>query len=67
MEATKTELGNKTGPILRAALREPVMITAHGNPSHVLVSIEQWEEMLRIIEDAQPDAGTSSQAENTTT
>lgn len=51
MEATKTDLKNKLGPLLRAAFTEPVIITDHGEPSHVLLTIEHYKELLQKIED----------------
>ncbi len=58
MEATKTDLSNRYGELLRVAMREPVIITAHGKPSHVLVSIEHWEELMQKIEDAKQGEAT---------
>lgn len=45
MEATKTDLKNKYGELLRAAFKEPVIITGHGKPSHVLLTYEHYMEL----------------------
>ena len=62
MEATKTEVKTRLGRVLRAAIIEPVVITAHGEPSHVLVSIEQWNELQEKLSSAKSDARTPDKA-----
>lgn len=50
MEVTKTDLKNKYGELLRAAFKEPVIITGHGKPSHVLLTYESYMELLSKAE-----------------
>ncbi len=51
MEVTKTDLKNKYGELLRAAFSEPVIITGHGKPSHVLLTYEHYMEMMQKLEE----------------
>ena len=51
MEASKTDLKNKLGSLLRAAFTEPVVITDRGVPSHVLMTIEEYKDLLSKLEE----------------
>lgn len=51
MKATKTELKQELGRLLRAAFDEPVIITDRRKDSHVLMTIEYYEEMIKKIKD----------------
>lgn len=53
MEATKTDLKNKYGELLRAAFLEPVVITGHGKPSHVLLTYEHYIDLLKKAEETE--------------
>jgi prevent-host-death family protein len=46
MKATKTQLKNETGRLLRAAIKAPVIITDHGSESHVLLAMEDYLELI---------------------
>jgi prevent-host-death family protein len=50
MKATKTELKQELGKLLRAAFQEPVIITAHGIDSHVLMTMEHYMELMLKLE-----------------
>lgn len=56
MKATKTDLKNKLGELLRAAFSDPVVITDHGKPSHVLLTIEHYKEMMQKIEEIEKES-----------
>lgn len=47
MKATKTELKNKIGVLLRAAYKEPVIVTDRGVTTHVLMTIEEYERLTK--------------------
>jgi len=51
MKASKTELKQELGKLLRAAFEEPVIITDRHKDSHVLMTIEHYKELMRKIED----------------
>ena len=51
MRATKTELKQELGKLLRAAFKEPVIITDRNKDSHVLMTIEQYEIFLKEKEE----------------
>ena len=53
MKATKTNLKNRYGELLRAAFSEPVVITDHGKPSHVLLTYEYFTELKEKAEKAE--------------
>lgn len=42
-----TELGNKTGDVLTAALQAPVAIERHGKARFILLSTEEYEKVTR--------------------
>jgi len=46
MKATRTELKNKTGKLLKASYFSPVIITDRGSDSHVLMTIEEYTVLL---------------------
>lgn len=50
MKASKTQLKNQTGDLLKAAYREPVIITDYGKDSHVLLHIDDYLKLLQNIE-----------------
>lgn len=45
---TAKEAKNRLGEVLRAALREPVVITVHGKPSVCVMPVADAEEKLRV-------------------
>ena len=47
MRATKTDLKQRLGKLLRMAFTRPVMITDHGEVSHVLMTIEYYNEHVK--------------------
>ena len=38
-----TEMKNRLGEVLSQARREPVVVTTHGRPTHVVVSYEDYQ------------------------
>ena len=62
MKATKTELKQAVGKLLRAAFTEPVVITDHGKDSHVLMTIEHYE---RLTKEKDKQITPNSDATNT--
>lgn len=51
MKATKTELKQELGRLLREAFVEPVIITDRRKDSHVLMTVEFYEKMKLEIEE----------------
>ena len=47
MEITSTQLKAKQGQYMMEAMRNPVKISLRGRVTHVLLSIEEYEKLLR--------------------
>jgi prevent-host-death family protein len=45
MHITATELNKRSGTILEASIREPVIIEKSGRPSVVMISYERYQEL----------------------
>ena len=45
-EATRTQVKNNLGEVMRAAFISPVIVTDRGKESHVLMTIERYRELL---------------------
>ena len=43
---TKTDLVVKTAEVFRATFKEPIIITDRNKDSHVLMTIEQYKELV---------------------
>jgi prevent-host-death family protein len=48
---TKTQLTQNVGEVLTATYRDKVAITSRGKKSHVLMMIEDYEELIKEISD----------------
>lgn len=53
MKASKTELKQELGKLLRAAFTEPVIIMDRGEDSHVLMTIEHYKELMQRLTEAE--------------
>ena len=49
------DLQQKTGEIQRAVVREPVVVTSHGKPRSVMMSVEEYRRLKAIAGEPVPD------------
>ena len=45
---TLTDLKNRTGKVVDAAIREPISLTKHGSPKLVILSQDEFERMAAV-------------------